>query len=411
MDNPLKRPLDVYEVLGSLTGVKSYGDYWGADCPVPGHKTPKGHLTVRDALDKALVTCHGRGHGYEEICRVLGFDSLAYGKNGSKPMDESKIVAMYNYTDAAWKLLYQVVRYEPKDFRQRRPNGNGGWHWDLKGVNPVLYRLPEVLRATNDGQTVYVVEGERDADNLGKQGLAATCNPMGAGKWRDRYSEALEGANVVIVVDKDAPGRSHARNVASSLVGKAASIKVIELPGENVKDASDWLAAGGTKEALERLANEAPEWTRPGLATQSRFQLTPLSELLREPDEEIPFLWEKTLIRGGLSICAAKPKVGKSTLARNLALALARGGAPFLGRDLAGPCPVVYLALEEKRSQVKKHFERMGATGDLPIFIHTGSAPEEAIVSIISITILLYPLLAKGCGASICCTGCARYSQ
>lgn len=109
------------------------------------------------------------------------------------------------------------------------------------------------------------------------------------------------------------------------------------------------------------------------------FKLTKLSDLLAEPQEDIDYLWQDTLILSGLSILVAKPKVGKSTLARNLALAVARGDISFLGRQISAKGPVVYLALEEKRAEVRRHFERMGASGDLPIFIHTGSAPEEAI--------------------------------
>jgi hypothetical protein len=102
---------------------------------------------------------------------------------------------------------------------------------------------------------------------------------------------------------------------------------------------------------------------------------------LNEPTESIAYLWQDTLIKGGLSILVAKPKVGKSTLARNLALAIARGDDSFLGRKIATSGPIVYLALQEKRSQVKNHFERMGATPDLdlPIIIHVGIAPEEAV--------------------------------
>ena len=116
-----------------------------------------------------------------------------------------------------------------------------------------------------------------------------------------------------------------------------------------------------------------------GNTAKASFHLTSLSDLLKEPDEDIAYLWQDTLIKGGLSILVAKPKVGKSTLARNLAYALAKGEPSFLGKNITGSGSVVYLALEEKRSQVKKHFERMGATENLPIFIHTGSAPEQAI--------------------------------
>jgi hypothetical protein len=110
-----------------------------------------------------------------------------------------------------------------------------------------------------------------------------------------------------------------------------------------------------------------------------RFTLTPLHALLAEPEEEVAYVWERTLPAGGVSMCAAKPKVGKSTLARNLALAITRGD-DFLGRATAKG-PVIYLCLEEKRAEVAAHFRRMGAQAEL-IFIHTGRAPDEALAAL-----------------------------
>lgn len=136
------------------------------------------------------------------------------------------------------------------------------------------------------------------------------------------------------------------------------------------------------REKAEELARHLAEHTTvKGEAppTKRGFALTRLSDLLAEPPEEIAYVWEDTLPKGGLSLLVAKPKVGKSTLARNLALRVARGDAEFLVRKIPAPGPVVYLALEEKRSEVRRHFERMGATEELPILIHIGSAPEEAL--------------------------------
>src|SRR5439155_11979428 len=98
--------------------------------------------------------------------------------------------------DADGRLLFETVRMEPKSFRQRRPDPahTGQWHWNLTGVEPVLYRLPAVLAAVQRGTTVYLVEGEKDVDNLCTLGLVATCNPMGAGKWRDSYNASLHNA-------------------------------------------------------------------------------------------------------------------------------------------------------------------------------------------------------------------------
>jgi AAA domain len=182
------------------------------------------------------------------------------------PKGSRKIVASYDYRDAAGALLFQVCRYHPKDFRQRRPDGKGGWSWNLQGIEPVLYRLPELLRAAA-GAAVYVVEGEKDAEALRDRLLIATTCPGGAGKWRASYSEALRGRRVVILPDNDPAGEAHAQAIAEALHGIAASVRIVRLPGLPPKgDASDWLAAGGTVEELDALAAEAPELLQPAPA-------------------------------------------------------------------------------------------------------------------------------------------------
>jgi hypothetical protein len=141
---------------------------------------------------------------------------------------------------------------------------DGKYAWDLSGVHLVPYRLPELLRA-KPGRTVFVAEGEKDVDALAELGLVATCNAMGAGKWRPEYSDHLAGRPVVILPDNDQPGRDHAQQVARSLQGKAASVKVLELPGLPEKgDVSDWISSGGTVAALKMLVKEAPLWVPPG---------------------------------------------------------------------------------------------------------------------------------------------------
>jgi hypothetical protein len=163
-----------------------------------------------------------------------------------------KIVKTYDYTDTEGNLLFQVCRMDPKDFRQRRPDGKGGWIWNLKSVQPVLYQLPNVLKA----QEVILCEGEKDADNLMEVGFMATTCPMGAKKWRGEYNESLKGKNIVFIPDNDDEGREHMTQVAISLNGKAKSLKWIELPNLPSKgDASDFIATFQDKEeAAERLA-------------------------------------------------------------------------------------------------------------------------------------------------------------
>src|SRR5262249_55300681 len=133
-----------------------------------------------------------------------------------------EIAATYDYVyEAGGPVEFQTVRLTPKDFLQRRPDRMGGWIWDLKGVRRFLYRRPELV-AADPAAWVWVVEGEKDADRLVGLGLVATCNPMGAGKWRSEYAEDLRGRKVAIVADNDEPGRKHAEAVARSLRGIAA---------------------------------------------------------------------------------------------------------------------------------------------------------------------------------------------
>src|SRR5262249_19482085 len=141
------------------------------------------------------------------LTAVEAMQRLRSGNNGS-----SETVATYGYTDEAGKLLFQCVRFAPKRFRQRQPDGKGGWIWNIEGVRRVLYRLPEVIAAS----TLCVAEGEKDCDNLTKLGFIATTNPLGAGKWRDDYGETLRGKDVVIFGDADEPGEAHVQQLIES---------------------------------------------------------------------------------------------------------------------------------------------------------------------------------------------------
>ena len=92
------------------------------------------------------------------------------------------------------------------------------------------------------------------------------------------------------------------------------------------------------------------------------IKLVKLGELLSRPIVPVDWLWEGKLVAGSVSLIVAKPKVGKSTLARCLALAVARGD-PFLG------CPVkqgsvLYFSLEERTEDVTNNFRAMGATAN-----------------------------------------------
>ncbi|MDP9351634.1 MAG: hypothetical protein M3P51_08865, partial [Chloroflexota bacterium] len=142
-----------------------------------------------------------------------------------EPLGE--IAAHYPYTDENGRLLYEVLRFKPKAFRPRRPDGK----WTLEGVRQVLYHLPDVVEAIAEGRWIYVVEGEKDAENLAARDLCATTNFGGAKKWRPEYTATLRGAKVAILPDNDPAGREHADVVARALRGTAAEIRILDLPG------------------------------------------------------------------------------------------------------------------------------------------------------------------------------------
>ncbi len=149
------------------------------------------------------------------------------------------ITATYNYTDEAGRLIYQVVRQEPKAFLQRRPDGAGGWIW-RKSDRQVLYRLSGVLEAP----IVFVVEGEKDVETLRGYGFVATTNSGGAkAPWLDSYTETMRDRECILVPDNDPAGWERVVKIAKALLGTAARIRVLDLPPEH-KDISEWFGGG-----------------------------------------------------------------------------------------------------------------------------------------------------------------------
>jgi hypothetical protein len=230
------------EILALLEGVKCTDD--GATARCPAHDDRHASLSVGEGADgRILLHCHaGEGCPLEAITAALGIAVTDLFPEPPPTNGHRRIVARYDYVDEAGALLYQVVRFAPKDFRQRRPDGLGGWEWKLGTTRRVLYRLPAVLEAAKAGGTVYVVEGEKDVAALEAAGEVATCNPMGAGKWRAGYSKVLRGADVVVVQDRDEEGRKHAAEVAAAISEDAHGTRVVE--AAKGKDAADHLAAG-----------------------------------------------------------------------------------------------------------------------------------------------------------------------
>ena len=232
-------------------------------CRASGSDKSGDHLLIQQGGKFGCAANPGDSEHRKEIFRLAGNPK-------SSPAAKPQIVATYDYHDASGKVVFQIVRYQPKDFRQRRPDGKGGWIWNMAGVEKVLFRLPEIAHAIAAGKVIFLTEGEKDTLAMVQHGFDATCNPGGAvkkadgKKWLETYTEALRGADVCIIADKDGDGRKHTQIVAGKLHGVASSVRVIELPdtnGKPVKDAADFFAAGGTKKTIGELVDNVPTWT------------------------------------------------------------------------------------------------------------------------------------------------------
>jgi hypothetical protein len=237
--------------------IDSHRGYWMVQCPV--HEDRKASLSLAQGDAGAVLYCQA-GCETSAILDVLklGWADLFDEPRKAREQAPRRVVAEYKYTDEDGELLFVKVRYEPKDFRVKRPDGRGGWTYKLGGTRRVMYRLPDVLAAIRDRKTVFLVEGEKDADRLAGLGYTATCNFDGAAKagyrpkWRPEYGDMLREADVVIVRDRDEAGEGHARAAYADLKAKAASVRVVQAAVTSKgADLSDHLNAGHSVSDLE----------------------------------------------------------------------------------------------------------------------------------------------------------------
>lgn len=265
-----------------------------------------------------VFTFHGKKYDLSFQDAVKELATIA----GLKKSHKRKIVSTYDYIDGQGNLVYQVVRFEPKDFRQRRPDGNGGWIWNLNGIETILYNVPEVIKA----DTVYIVEGEKDVETLRGLGFVATTNPMGAGKWKTHFNQYLAGKDIVILPDNDEQGRKHSEDVAKNLTGVAKSIKVVTLPDVPDKgDVTDFLKIHNKDDFLQ-LIEQAKEWR----GTETRF-IKPSHFYLRDETYEPEYLVEDLILAKCIILLAGSPGAMKTFLMQMLLVATAEG-VSFLGR-------------------------------------------------------------------------------
>ena len=271
--------------------------------------------------------------------RRLTFDIkqvIAAQLSGGEP--KGRIVATYDYADGNRTLLFQVIRLKRKDFRQRRPDGKGGWIWSV-GERRVLYRLPELLQSPD--AAVFVCEGEKDADRIASLGHCATT--VACGNWTDECVQALAGRDVLILEDNDEAGRKKAQDTATALSGTAKTVRIVRLPDLPEKgDVSDWLDAdAGNSEKLVDVCFATPLWTpetspaamAPPVPISTGLQFARMSEV---EAKHVEWLWQERLALGKLTLLAGEPGIGKSQISLDVAARISigdnwpdGGGAPL----------------------------------------------------------------------------------
>jgi len=223
------------------------GKGWKTKCPA--HKDTKPSLAISEAQDgRILLHCHA-GCPQDDVIagveKVYGISRSELSPAGSHPK-RPEIVKTYTYADESGTPLFLIDRLIPKDFVARKP---GEPNYGIQGVRRVLYNLPAVIKS----QQVVIAEGEKDCDNLGRLDFTATCNPFGAGKWQDQYSDSLQGKDVIVFGDSDKSGRAHVQQIIKSLNGKAKSIKRPQLPDE-FHDVSNFIASLPANMAAQTVA-------------------------------------------------------------------------------------------------------------------------------------------------------------
>lgn len=340
-----------------LTVIRDRGDRLECLCPVPAHGDRRPSLSVAAGkFGGAVIHCHA-GCRPDDVVAAVGLTMADL-------MPEPHKVRDYEYRNAAGEVLYTVERWIPKDFRCRP-----GLPEPAKRV---LFQMDAIAHARATGETLYVVEGEEDAQTLWRDHrIPATCNALGAGgdgsaKWFPHYSDELAGLRVVIVADNDEPGRAHARAVARSLDGKAAFV-ALSVPSLG-KDTGDLMDAGYTvPDGLVPLAEDDGI----GAIRADRVQTRP-----------IEWIWPGYIPAGKLSTIDGDPGDGKSTLTIDLVARLTTGrplpGQPEATRN--APCNVVMVSAEDDpEDTISPRLRTAGADMNRVWLIISGPNPDHPV--------------------------------
>ena len=363
-------------LLGRLKGVRPSGEGWVAHCPA--HDDQHASLSVGHGDDgRWLLNCHV-GCTVDAVVDALGIDMRdLFPTRNNAPRPDRRTVTIYDYDG-----IFEVVRYDPKDFRQRRPDGTGGYIWNTKGLTPRLYHL----NAITARETVIVVEGEKDVDQLWALDRPATCNAGGAGKWQRLHTEQLQVAGVrrvVVIPDADEAGQVHGQAIARACTAAGLQATLVTLP-DGIKDVSAYLDADHDKDDLAALIETATPYEASAAALPAG--VVRLSDVdVEGTSADGPQAVARLIAHvGRVTLLHAREKVGKSTLIAAAVAAVTRG-RPFLEQPtMAGD--VLWVG-EEAVGDVKGRLAQWDADLSRVYFISRPSpdpAHESALRQVVS---------------------------
>lgn len=346
------------DILQRLEGVKKVGDGYMAKCPCHADNTPS--LSVKEENGKILIHCFG-GCSYTDILTELGFHrEPTAGQNGATVRE-----AEYLYSGGVLKKV-KYRRADGSKYCVWYSRQGDAWVKGRKGTAPGLYQsqteLPTVF---------FLVEGEKDVDNLKAAGMPAVSLPDGSqSKWDESYNAVFTGKRVLILPDNDEPGKKYAHMCARKLYGIAETVWLLdlkqawpEIPPKG--DISDMIARFGEEEAIQKvmeLDKVVKPWTPPQddaeATEEAKPQIVVTSAVDLQNADLPPTVFMITgILPEGTSIISAASKIGKSWMVLDMGLCIA-AGEPFMNKPTV-KCGVLYLALEDSLSRLQDRMNKI----------------------------------------------------